>query len=109
MKLEGKDVIGSQKLLAALALFPLYYAFFALLMTVYLWMSGRSTAPVTDGLIFGSIGMPVLGMITVRAYDLGLDVGKSLKPLILAAFTPSSSTKVLKVYRYACVCVRRVV
>ncbi|KZF24854.1 hypothetical protein L228DRAFT_243588 [Xylona heveae TC161] len=100
VKIQGRDVMATWKLLVALAFAPLLYNFYAVLLTwwtyhdrvagyapnwVSLWM-----VPILGWIIFPSISFAAF-----RIGETGMDILKSLRPLILA-LNPSSANTFVK-------------
>ncbi|KAJ3214891.1 hypothetical protein HDU67_001093 [Dinochytrium kinnereticum] len=91
VKLEGRDVIATWKILVALVLTPLCYTFYNLIFFLYLFFF-TSYTPRARGwaCLFFSIICPSFGWAAVRASEIGFDILKSLRPLFLAILPRST-------------------
>jgi glycerol-3-phosphate O-acyltransferase/dihydroxyacetone phosphate acyltransferase len=91
VKLQGKDVMATWKVLVALVVTPVlylsYYSMFFLYLYFFTSYSSRMRWFLT--LFFASI-CPAFGFAAVKASETGMDIIKSLRPLFLAIF-PSST------------------
>ena len=113
VKLEGRDVVSTWKLLVAMAFAPALYLYYTIVVTVWLhynridgyytsrvpwWMVARTYIPDSIPLWFFSICFFAL-MISVtfaalRIGEIGMDILKSLPPLIVALDPRSSNSLV---------------
>jgi len=97
VKLEGKDVIGSWKLIIACVLFPAFYALLSLIFAICLYMMG-SRLIMLKSFVFLTFVLPFLGLTTTKAYEQIGDITKSLRPLLIAAMNKNTSAVVA--YRF---------
>ncbi|EAQ85093.1 hypothetical protein CHGG_09107 [Chaetomium globosum CBS 148.51] len=95
VKIQGKDVIATWKLLVSLALAPILYAFY-IFTTMYLVHVDRLSGYVPDWVslwtVFfaGWIIFPSITFAALRFGEVGMDILKSLRPLALC-INPSSN------------------
>lgn len=95
VKLQGRDVMATWKLLVALALAPVLYNFYTILLAIWTY-SNRvqgympEWVPLWGVFIFGYIFFPAITFAALRFGEIGMDIVKSLRPLILS-LNPSSS------------------
>ncbi|KKA28683.1 hypothetical protein TD95_003075 [Thielaviopsis punctulata] len=95
VKIQGKDVIATWKLLVALALAPTLYNFYSILITfkVYqdrFWGYAPTWMPLWLVFISAWIALVAITFASLRFGEVGMDIFKSLRPLFLCLF-PSSS------------------
>lgn len=114
VKLAGRDVIATWKLLVALAVAPALYIYYTVIVTAWLhynrkggyytsrvpwWMVARVYVPDAVPLWLFAIGFFILcTMITfaaLRIGEIGMDIIKSLPPLFVA-LNPRSSSSLVK-------------
>ncbi|KAL1963060.1 hypothetical protein VTN77DRAFT_8706 [Rasamsonia byssochlamydoides] len=114
VKLEGRDVVGTWKILVAMGLAPALYTWYTVIVTLWLyycrhdgyycsvvpwWVNARSYVPDTVPLWIFSIfffGLMIsVSFAGLRIGEIGVDVLKSLRPL-LVALNPSSSSALVK-------------
>jgi glycerol-3-phosphate O-acyltransferase/dihydroxyacetone phosphate acyltransferase len=114
VKLEGRDVVGTWKILVAMGLAPALYTWYTAIVTLWLyycrhdgnycqlvpwWMNARSYVPDVIPLWVFSIfffGLMISVSFTgLRIGEIGVDILKSLRPL-LVALNPSSSSALIK-------------
>ncbi|CAL1704821.1 unnamed protein product [Somion occarium] len=84
VKIAGRDVLATWKILISLGLTPLLYGFYAILATVLVAKAG---APLkwrlwTPFLVIGAL--PMIAYAALKFGEAGIDVIKSLRPLIIA-------------------------
>lgn len=86
IKIHGKDVISTWKILVALVLLPVMYGMYAL----GILLSFHFTSPFTLFFIFVTLFhlLALFSFITVRISEMFLDSYNSVKPLILAVLNP---------------------
>ena len=100
VKLQGRDVVATWKLLVAMVVAPLLYTFYALLL---LWWAYRNRiqgylpewVPSWTALPLGYVVFPMLTFAALRIGEIGMDILKSLPPLVLC-LKPSSSNTFVK-------------
>ena len=99
VKLQGRDVVATWKLLVALAFTPLLYAFYTILLT---WWTYRNRiqgympdwVPLWMVVAFGVIVFPSITFAALRFGETGMDIVKSLRPLVLSLNPTSANTLV---------------
>ncbi|KIW63452.1 hypothetical protein PV04_10288 [Phialophora macrospora] len=114
VKLQGRDVIGTWKLLVAMAFAPALYIYYTVVVSVWLvynrrdgyytytvpwWMVARTYVPDFVPIwLFAVLFFLVCIMVTfaaLRIGEIGMDVAKSLPPLFVA-LNPRSSSRFVK-------------
>lgn len=99
VKLQGRDVMATWKLLVAMALAPTLYATYTALLTWWTYKN-RIQGYMPDWVslwlvvIFGFIFFPSITFAALRIGETGMDIVKSLRPLILSLNPTSSNTLV---------------
>jgi glycerol-3-phosphate O-acyltransferase/dihydroxyacetone phosphate acyltransferase len=97
VKLQGKDVIATWKLLVALAFAPILYTWYTLLLTYWTYRNRvqgymPTWVPLWSIIIFGYIIFPAITFAALRFGEVGMDIIKSLRPLVLCLNPTSSNT-----------------
>lgn len=100
VKLQGKDVIATWKLLVSLAFAPLLYNFYTILLTYWTHRNRiqgliPDWVPLWGVMIFGYIFFPAITYAALRFGEVGMDIFKSLRPLMLS-LNPSSNNTIHK-------------
>ncbi|KAJ5204640.1 acyltransferase [Penicillium cinerascens] len=114
VKLQGHDVMGTWKILVAMGLAPTLYAYYTIIVTVWLyynrhegyythsvptWMAARTYVPDAIPLWMFAMGfyahMVFVSYAALRFGEVGMDILKSLTPLVIA-LSPWSSTSLAK-------------
>jgi glycerol-3-phosphate O-acyltransferase/dihydroxyacetone phosphate acyltransferase len=100
VKLQGKDVMATWKLLVALAFAPVLYNFYTVLLTYWTYRNRVQSyipnwVPLWAIVIFGYIFFPAITFAALRFGEVGMDIVKSLRPLVLC-LNPSSSNTIHK-------------
>ncbi|CAK7200009.1 Glycerol-3-phosphate/dihydroxyacetone phosphate acyltransferase [Sporothrix eucalyptigena] len=98
VKIQGRDVMATWKLLVSMALAPLLYNFYCVLFVIKfgsdrLWgyvPAWAAEAPWWSVFLTGWIVFPAITFAALRFGEVGMDIVKSLRPLILC-MNPSSS------------------
>ncbi|KAJ4293798.1 Glycerol-3-phosphate/dihydroxyacetone phosphate acyltransferase [Collariella sp. IMI 366227] len=95
VKIQGKDVMATWKLLVSLALVPLLYNFYSIVLVykVYqdrLWGHAPNWIPLWAVYFAGMLVLPFITFAALRFGEVGMDIFKSLRPLALC-INPSSS------------------
>ena len=95
VKIQGKDVMATWKLLVALAVAPVLYNLYTSLLAykVYqdrLWGHVPEWVPIWMVFAAGWIFFPTITFAALRFGEVGMDIIKSLRPLIMC-INPSSS------------------
>jgi len=99
VKLQGRDVMATWKLLVALALAPLLYALYTVLLT---WWTYRNRVqgvvpgwvPLWLVVVFAMVFFPSITFAALRFGETGMDIAKSLRPLLLCLYPTSANTLV---------------
>lgn len=97
VKIQAKDVVATWKLLVSMALAPLLYNFYTILLT---WWTYRNriqghmpeSVPLWAVVVFGYIFFPTITYAALRFGEVGMDILKSLRPLALSLNPSSSNT-----------------
>jgi len=97
VKIQGKDVMASWKLLVTLALAPILYNFYVVILC---WWTYRHRLfglmpdwmPIIGVAIFGWIWFPSITFAALRFGEIGMDIFKSLRPLVLSLNPTSANT-----------------
>lgn len=99
VKLEGRDVIATWKLLVSMAFAPVLYNFYTILLTYWAYRNRINGyvpewVPLWSIVLFGYIIFPTITFAALRFGEVGMDIVKSLRPLILTLNPASSNTLV---------------
>ncbi|KAH8155326.1 uncharacterized protein LAJ45_00336 [Morchella importuna] len=100
VKVQGKDVMASWKLLVALAFAPVLYNFYVVILCYWTY-SHRvfglmpDWVPIIFVAIFGWILFPTITFAALRFGEIGMDIFKSLRPLVLS-LNPTSANTIVK-------------
>ncbi|KAL8667981.1 MAG: hypothetical protein Q9168_007146, partial [Polycauliona sp. 1 TL-2023] len=99
VKLEGRDVIATWKLLVAMGFAPLLYIFYTTLLTYWTYRTRiqgymPTWVPLWLVVIFGFIFFPAITFAALRFGETGMDILKSLRPLVLSLNPTSANTLV---------------
>ncbi|KAJ5107946.1 acyltransferase [Penicillium angulare] len=100
VKLQGRDVMATWKLLIALAFAPAVYAFYT---TVFTYWTYRNRiqgfmpdwVPLWLVVVLGMALFPTISFAALRIGEVGMDIVKSLRPLVLS-LNPSSANTLVK-------------
>lgn len=100
VKVQGKDVMATWKLLVALAFAPVLYNFYVFLLC---WWAYRHRVfgllpdwmPIIGVAVIGWILFPTTTFAALRFGEIGMDIFKSLRPLVLS-LNPTSANTILK-------------
>jgi glycerol-3-phosphate O-acyltransferase/dihydroxyacetone phosphate acyltransferase len=100
VKLQGRDVVATWKLLVAMALAPALYTFYTVLLTVWTYgdrIGGRvpESVPLWAIVVFGYIFFPSITYAALRFGEIGMDITKSLRPLIVG-LSPSHGNMMVR-------------
>jgi glycerol-3-phosphate O-acyltransferase/dihydroxyacetone phosphate acyltransferase len=100
VKLQGRDVMATWKLLVALAFAPILYVFYTILLTYWTYRNRvqgfvPDWVPLWSVVIFGYIFFPAITFAALRFGEVGMDIVKSLRPLVLS-LNPASSHTIYK-------------
>ena len=99
VKLQGRDVMATWKLLVALALAPTLYAFYTIVLTYWTYRNRiqgcvPDWVPLWMVVIFGFVFFPSITFAALRIGETGMDILKSLRPLVLSLNPTSANTLV---------------
>jgi glycerol-3-phosphate O-acyltransferase/dihydroxyacetone phosphate acyltransferase len=100
VKLQGRDVMATWKLLIALAFAPAVYAFYTTMFTYWTYWN-RIQGLVPDWVplwlvvVIGVVIFPTISFAALRIGEVGMDIVKSLRPLVLC-LNPSSANTLVK-------------
>ncbi|RDL39594.1 putative CTR1 suppressor protein [Venustampulla echinocandica] len=100
VKLQGRDVMATWKLLVALAFAPILYNFYTILLTYWTYHNRiqgymPDWVPLWGVVVFGYIFFPAITFAALRFGEVGMDIVKSLRPLVLS-LNPASSNIIFK-------------
>lgn len=100
VKVNARDVIASWKVLVALAIAPSLYAFYTLVLTYWAY-SHRIFGLLPDWVplwlvvCFGFTFFPAITFAALRIGEIGMDIFKSLRPLVLS-LNPGTANTIVK-------------
>jgi glycerol-3-phosphate O-acyltransferase / dihydroxyacetone phosphate acyltransferase len=99
VKIQGRDVMATWKLLVALAFAPILYVFYSILFTYWTYrnrVQGYVPAwvPIWTIPVVGMILFPSITFAALRIGEIGMDILKSLRPLVLSLNPSSANTLV---------------
>ncbi|KAI9806129.1 MAG: hypothetical protein M1833_004536 [Piccolia ochrophora] len=97
VKIQGRDVMATWKLLVALALAPSLYALYGVLFTYFtykhhLWGYMPGWVPLWAVIILEIVLFPSVTFAALRFGEIGMDIAKSLRPLVLSLNPTSANT-----------------
>ncbi|KAI2622012.1 Sucrase/ferredoxin-like-domain-containing protein [Hypomontagnella submonticulosa] len=100
VKIQGKDVMATWKLLVAMAFAPVLYNTYSILLSIkvyqdHLWGYVPEWVPFWLVFIAGWIVFPAITFAALRFGEVGMDIFKSLRPLVLC-ISPTSSYSIHK-------------
>lgn len=100
VKLQGRDVMATWKLLIALAFAPALYAFYTAVFTYWAYRNRiqgvvPEWVPLWLIVLIGMVLFPTVTFAALRIGEVGMDIIKSLRPLILS-LNPSSANTLVK-------------
>lgn len=100
VKIKARDVVATWKLLVSMALAPALYTFYTVIVTFWTWKSrinGRvpNWVPLWVMVLFGYIFFPSITYAALRFGEIGMDIFKSLRPLVLC-LNPTSGNAIVK-------------
>ncbi|KAI8890293.1 hypothetical protein K501DRAFT_237319 [Backusella circina FSU 941] len=92
VKITGKDVLASWKVMVASVGAPALYGFYALIYLLYLVKRRPNLSPLSKLTRAGCAWaiQPILSYLLMRLGDTGLDIYKSIKPLFLVIRNPEA-------------------
>ncbi|KAI9770191.1 MAG: hypothetical protein M1839_003257 [Geoglossum umbratile] len=99
VKIQGRDVMATWKLLVALALAPILYAFYTAILTWWTYHNRvqgliPEWVPPSAVIAFGVVFFPSITFAALRFGETGMDIIKSLRPLTLSLNPTSANTLV---------------
>lgn len=97
VKLQGRDVMATWKLLVALAFAPILYATYTILLTYWTHRNRvqgyiPEWVPLWMVIVFGVVFFPSVTFAALRIGETGMDIVKSLRPLVLSLYPTSANT-----------------
>lgn len=101
VKIQGRDVMATWKLLVSMVVAPVLYTWYTMILTYWTYsnrIGGRipENVPLMAIVAFGYVFFPALSFAALRFGEIGMDIAKSLRPLILS-LNPTSSGTLAKV------------
>lgn len=99
VKLQGRDVMATWKLLVALAFAPAVYAFYTIIFTYWTYRNRiqgivPGWVPLWLVVLIGMALFPSITFAALRVGEIGMDILKSLRPLVLSLNPSSANTLV---------------
>ncbi|KXG50831.1 Phospholipid/glycerol acyltransferase [Penicillium griseofulvum] len=99
VKLQGRDVMATWKLLIALAFAPALYAFYTAALTYWTYWNRVNGmvpdwVPLWSVVMIGMVLFPTITFAALRIGEVGMDIIKSLRPLVLSLNPSSANTLV---------------
>jgi glycerol-3-phosphate O-acyltransferase/dihydroxyacetone phosphate acyltransferase len=99
VKVQGRDVMATWKLLVSMVVAPLLYNFYNTILAIwthYNRIGGRvpDWVPLWAVFAFGYILFPAITFAALRFGEVGMDIAKSLRPLVLSLGPWSGNTLV---------------
>jgi glycerol-3-phosphate O-acyltransferase/dihydroxyacetone phosphate acyltransferase len=99
VKVEARDVIATWKLLVALAFAPVCYNFYVVL---FCWLAAKNRfygylpnwMPTIGVALIGWVLFPTITFTALRFGEIGMDIFKSLRPLVLSLNPTNANTLV---------------
>ncbi|KAJ5679363.1 acyltransferase [Penicillium macrosclerotiorum] len=100
VKLQGRDVMATWKLLIALAFAPAVYASYTATFTYWTYRNRiqgyvPDWVPLWTIVMIGVVLFPTITFAALRIGEVGMDIVKSLRPLVLS-LNPSSANSLVK-------------
>ncbi|KAI0341694.1 glycerol-3-phosphate O-acyltransferase [Trametopsis cervina] len=83
VKIEGRDVLATWKVLISVGLAPVLYGFYAFLATIVMVKANAPTPVVFWTPFYVFAALPLIGYAALKFGEAGMDVLKSLRPLIV--------------------------
>lgn len=99
VKIQGRDVMATWKLLVSMALAPVLYTWYTAILTYWNYTNRINgimpeDLPLWTIIAFGYIFFPAITFMALRFGETGMDIAKSLRPLVLSLGPTSSNTMV---------------
>ena len=103
VKIQGRDVMATWKLLVSMAFAPMLYTLYTVLLTWWTSVNRMrgfvpEIVPLCAVVIFGYIFFPAITFAALRFGEIGMDIFKSLRPLIVS-LNPASGNTLVKLRR----------
>lgn len=97
VKLQGRDVMATWKLLVAMALAPSLYALYTCILTYWTYKNRvqgyiPEWVPLWVVVAFGCVFFPAVTFAALRFGETGMDIFKSIRPLLLSLNPTSANT-----------------
>ena len=97
VKIKARDVVATWKLLVSMALAPALYTFYTVLFTVWTYKNRIGDRvpewiPLWSVVMIGYIVFPTITFAALRFGEVGMDIAKSLRPLVLSLIPRSGNT-----------------
>ncbi|KAI7905642.1 uncharacterized protein BX663DRAFT_500453 [Cokeromyces recurvatus] len=86
VKIAGRDVLATWKILVTLVGIPILYGFYSFLLFVYLWFNGYKHPFSLSLLVW--VALPFIQYICVLVLERSIDIYMSLNPLFMSLFNP---------------------
>ncbi|CEH17773.1 GLYCEROL-3-PHOSPHATE O-ACYLTRANSFERASE 1 [Ceraceosorus bombacis] len=84
VKLMGRDVLATWKVLVSMGITPVLYCFYAGVATYVAYRNGVSPSHLRRTPLYVLGGMPMLAYSTLKFSEVGIDIYKSLPPLFVS-------------------------
>lgn len=103
VKIQARDVVATWKLLVSMALAPALYTYYTVLLAAWTYYNRvQGIVPSWVSLwqiaVVGFIFFPTITFAALRFGEIGMDIAKSLRPLVLS-LRPSSGNTLVKLRR----------
>ncbi len=103
VKIHAKDVVATWKLLVALVVAPTLYTLYDVLLCLWTYHNRvqglvPDSVPLWAIFVFGFLLFPSITFAALRFGEVGMDIAKSLRPL-LVALSPSSGNSLVQLRR----------
>ena len=100
VKIQAKDVVATWKLLVALVVAPSLYALYDIVLCIWAYYNRiqgyvPEYVPLWTVFLFGMTFFPIITFAALRFGEVGMDIFKSLRPLVVA-LDPSSNNIFIK-------------
>ncbi|ORX99844.1 hypothetical protein K493DRAFT_313040 [Basidiobolus meristosporus CBS 931.73] len=99
VKIAGRDVLATWKVLVALVLLPTFYWIYAFIVFYIGIRNSWSLGWKIFGPILTFVSLPFISYASVRFGETGLEILRSMRPLFLALFPSGSHAKTLPIIR----------
>ncbi|EON69068.1 hypothetical protein W97_08381 [Coniosporium apollinis CBS 100218] len=99
VKIQARDVVATWKILVSMALAPMLYTFYTVLLTWWTYYNRvqgymPDYVPLWAVVLFGYMFFPSITYAALRFGETGMDIFKSLRPLVLSLNPSSGNTLV---------------